>query len=168
MGMVLHVRVSGSAPSGASDTAAAQPGSLTSPIDVDLSRPYGQDFRAVDATLPPLSAARVHRVTLRIEEVDVEVAPGVRQRRWTYGGSVPGPTLHGRVGDTFVVTLVNGAAMGQSVDVHAGESVPDEVMRTWMGSAGHRANILKTSHARIGIGVAQGRDGLVWTQVFTG
>ena len=53
-------------------------------------------------------------------------------------------------------------------NIAEGQRSPDEVMRTWMGSAGHRANILKASHARIGIGVAQGRDGLVWTQVFTG
>ena len=84
----------------------------------------------MDATLPPLGAERTHHVTLRVEEVELEVAPGVRQKRWTFGGTVPGPTLHGRVGDTFVVTLVNDAPMGHSVDFHAGDRAPDEVMRT--------------------------------------
>ena len=38
--------------------------------------------------------------------------------------------LHGRVGDTFEVTLVNDASMGHSVDFHAGSLAPDEPMRT--------------------------------------
>jgi nitrite reductase (NO-forming) len=53
-------------------------------------------------------------VTLTLEEAELEVAPGVRQKRWTFDGTTPGPTLHGRVGDTFVVTLVNSASMGGS------------------------------------------------------
>jgi nitrite reductase (NO-forming) len=69
-------------------------------------------------------------VTLTVEEVELEVAPGIRQKRWTFDGAVPGPTLHGRVGDTFVVTLVNAGSMGHSVDFHAGERAPDDVMRT--------------------------------------
>ena len=80
--------------------------------------------------LPPLDDRRTRAVTLTVEEVDLEVAPGVRQKRWTFGGVVPGPTLHGRVGDTFVVTLVNEGSMGHSVDFHAGERAPDDVMRT--------------------------------------
>jgi nitrite reductase (NO-forming) len=77
-----------------------------------------------------LTAERVHRVTLTVEEVTVEVAPGVTQKRWTYNGQSPGPTLHGRVGDTFEVTLVNHGSMGHSIDFHAGENDPTEVMRT--------------------------------------
>ena len=38
--------------------------------------------------------------------------------------------LHGRVGDTFVVTLVNDGSLGHSVDFHAGALAPDDVMRT--------------------------------------
>ena len=34
------------------------------------------------------------------------------------------------MGDRFVVTLVNHGSMGHSVDFHAGERAPDEVMRT--------------------------------------
>ena len=87
-------------------------------------------FTAIPAALPPLGPSRTHAVTLTVEEAELEVAPGVRQKRWTFNGAVPGPTLHGRVGDTFVVTLVNHASMGHSVDFHAGETAPDEVMRT--------------------------------------
>jgi len=69
-------------------------------------------------------------VTLTVEEHEQQVAPGVWQRRWTYNGTTPGPTLHGRVGDVFYVTLVNHGTMGHSIDFHAGTRAPDTVMRT--------------------------------------
>jgi len=62
--------------------------------------------------------------------VPLEVAPGVWQKRWTYNGSPVGPTLHGRVGDTFVITLVNDGSMGHSIDFHAGSLAPNGPMRT--------------------------------------
>jgi nitrite reductase (NO-forming) len=132
MGMVLHVAVTG-APARGAETAIPHGvgGSAAAPTQpTRLAGTFPPGFRAVDATLPPGPAGRVHDVTLRLEEVVLEVAPGVRQRRWTFGGTVPGPTLHGRVGDTFVVRLVNDTPMGHSVDFHAGERAPDRVMRT--------------------------------------
>jgi nitrite reductase (NO-forming) len=69
-------------------------------------------------------------VTLTVREVEREVAPGVTQRLWTYNGTAPGPVLHGRVGDRFVVTLVNDESMGHSIDFHAGALAPDRPMRT--------------------------------------
>ncbi|MGY1454080.1 multicopper oxidase domain-containing protein [Streptomyces sp. SS8] len=82
------------------------------------------------AALPPAGPGRTHRVTLRTVEKDIEVAPGVRQRMWTFGGTAPGPTLRGRVGDTFEITLVNDGSIGHSVDFHAGALAPDRPMRT--------------------------------------
>lgn len=90
------------------------------------------DFTARSAVLPVLPAGgpKTHQVTLAAQEVVREVAPGVTQRLWTYNGLAPGPTLHGRVGDRFVVTLVNEGTMGHSIDFHAGALAPDEPMRT--------------------------------------
>jgi nitrite reductase (NO-forming) len=90
----------------------------------------GAGFTAYDPVLPPLTVERVHRTTLTVEDREVQVAPGVWQRRWTYNGTSPGPTLHGRVGDVFEVTLVNHGSMGHSIDFHAGSRAPDAVMRT--------------------------------------
>jgi nitrite reductase (NO-forming) len=87
-------------------------------------------FTARDARVPPLTAGRLHRVTLTVNEIEREVAVGVRQRLWTFNGTAPGPTLHGRVGDVFEITLVNHGTMGHSVDFHAGAMAPDEPMRT--------------------------------------
>jgi nitrite reductase (NO-forming) len=98
--------------------------------ETDTAGLPGAGFRPRSPLLPPLPSGRVHRRTLRVQEVVREVAPGVTQRSWTFGGTVPGPTLHGRVGDRFVITLVNDGTVGHSVDFHAGERAPGRVMRT--------------------------------------
>ena len=84
----------------------------------------------VDPVLPPLGDERVHEVTLTVTEVPLEVAPGLWQTRWTFNGGSVGPTLHGRVGDVFEVTLVNDGTIGHSIDFHAGALAPDRPMRT--------------------------------------
>jgi len=100
---------------------------------IDLGATPGKGFRPFDAQLAPLPAQAgpvTRRVTMEVTDHEVEVAPGVRQRLWTYNGTAPGPVLHGRVGDTFVVTLVNRGTMGHSIDFHAGSLAPDQPMRT--------------------------------------
>lgn len=73
------------------------------------------------ATLPPLGPEREHHYTFEVTEAG---------DLWTFNGTSPGPTLHGRVGDRFVITLENHGTMGHSIDFHAGEVSPDEPMRT--------------------------------------
>jgi nitrite reductase (NO-forming) len=148
MGMVFHVRVSGTAPSAApSDSptpgtspsgmpgmdmpdadASGQDDPAASHLDFGATPPAG--FTAHDPDLPPLPAGHVIRRTFTIGDIDAEVAPGVRQTLWTYDGTMPGPTLHGRVGDRFVIRIVNDTEMGHSIDFHAGQVAPDEPMRT--------------------------------------
>ncbi len=84
----------------------------------------------IDPVLPPLTDEKVHRLTMTVQEVPLEVAPGVWQRRWTFNGTAPGPVLHGRVGDVFEITLVNDGTIGHSIDFHAGSLAPDQPMRT--------------------------------------
>ena len=133
MGMVLTIRAAGEhgMPGGSDTIAASSPASSpgeTAHLD-PMAEPRGK-FTPHDAELPSLADTRVHHVTLKVGEVEREVAPGVRQRLWTYNGTAPGPVLHGRVGDTFVVTLVNDGTMGHSIDFHAGSLAPDGPMRT--------------------------------------
>ncbi|WP_444662399.1 multicopper oxidase domain-containing protein [Cellulomonas sp. CW35] len=100
---------------------------------LDLMARPDDAFVARDAALDPLGPDEgpvTRHVTLPVQEVVREVAPGVRQRLWTFGGTAPGPVLHGRVGDRFVVTLVNDGSIGHSIDFHAGALAPDDVMRT--------------------------------------
>ena len=99
----------------------------------DLMADPGPDFTPYDAVLPALPASDspvTREVTLTVTDEEREVAPGVTQTLWTYNGTAPGPVLHGRVGDTFVITLVNDGTMGHSIDFHAGALAPDEPMRT--------------------------------------
>lgn len=100
---------------------------------IDPAREPDEGFQARDAELMPLPASSgpaVHRITLDVTDAVTEVAPGVRQNLWLFGGSAPGPTLHGRVGDTFEITLVNDGSIGHSIDFHAGSLAPNEPMRT--------------------------------------
>ncbi|HEX3004874.1 MAG TPA: multicopper oxidase domain-containing protein, partial [Angustibacter sp.] len=125
-GMTLDVRVTGStAPAKAMSHATS-----SAPSAIDVHGQPGPGWTPYDATLAPASTATVHRMTLHVIEKDVEVAPGVRQRVWTFGGSVPGPTLRGHVGDLFEITLVNDGSMDHGIDFHAGETAPDAVMRS--------------------------------------
>lgn len=154
MGMRFEVRVVGTAePSTAADpgsahgasghagaTPAPSPAGHTPPATpVDLHGTFPPGFTAVDATAPsptadaalaPGTTPQVHRITVTIKEIELQVAPGVWQRRWTFNGAAPGPTLRGRVGDTFEVTLVNDGSMGHSIDFHAGALAPERPMRT--------------------------------------
>lgn len=123
-GMVFELRVSGQAPAAGESRAPA--GHAHAPARAD-SAPLQQ---VVDPTAPPLAAESLHRVELRVTEVPLEVAPGVWQRRWTFGGSTVGPTLRGRVGDVFEVTLINDGTIGHSIDFHASNLAPDSPMRT--------------------------------------
>jgi nitrite reductase (NO-forming) len=98
--------------------------------DLDFAASPVAGFRAHDPSLSPVGTSRVHRRTFRVSDVQADVAPGVRQQLWTYNGTMPGPALHGRVGDRFVIRLVNDTQMGHSIDFHAGQVSPDRAMRT--------------------------------------
>lgn len=131
MGMTLAVRAVGAAAptthSGHHEQTAAAAVSADD-IARSLTAPPGEGFVAHD---PALAASTPdHRVTLTVSEAEREVSPGITQRLWTFGGSAPGPTLRGKVGDVFEVTLVNDGTIGHSVDFHAGALAPDEPMRT--------------------------------------
>ncbi|AEY65448.1 CAP domain-containing protein [Clostridium sp. BNL1100] len=54
-------------------------------------------------------------------------------------------------------------------NIAMGQTTPEQVMKGWMNSPGHRANILKSSFTQIGVGVAKNSSGrLYWTQQFIG
>lgn len=49
---------------------------------------------------------------------------------WTFEDVVPGPTLHGRVGDIFTISLVYEGKLGDSIDFHASKVAWNDEMRT--------------------------------------
>jgi len=145
LGMVMTVKVSGGArpsahPSASSTGMAGMPGmtstdgsAKTGPSaarDIDPTRRPPASFTARDAVLPPASSQTVHRYTFTVRDEVREVAPGITQTLWTYNGTAPGPTLRGKVGDRFEITVINDGTMGHSIDFHAGSLAPNIPMRT--------------------------------------
>ncbi|UXY25545.1 multicopper oxidase domain-containing protein [Streptomyces sp. HUAS TT20] len=103
----------------------------TSSGGLDLSKDFSKGWTPRSAELPAAGTATVHKIELHAAHRTIEVAPGVKQRMWTFGGTAPGPTLHGRIGDIFEITLVNDdTGMGHGIDFHAGALSPDKPMRT--------------------------------------
>lgn len=72
---------------------------------------------------PPLQRATSATVLLELttKEVLAEMAPGVMMNYWTFDGTVPGPMLRVREGDTVELTLKNDPSSlhMHSIDLHA-------------------------------------------------
>ncbi|ABS62632.1 nitrite reductase, copper-containing [Parvibaculum lavamentivorans DS-1] len=80
---------------------------------------------ALDPTTVPAPIARDHAATIKLElqtiEREAELADGTTFRFWTFNGTVPGPFVRARVGDTIDVAFSNAedSTMFHSVDFHA-------------------------------------------------
>ncbi len=76
---------------------------------------------------PPITRTRsaVVKAKLVTMEVDGPLAPGIEEPTsyhfWTFNGTVPGPFLRVRQGDTLELTIANSStsAMAHSIDMHA-------------------------------------------------
>ena len=80
----------------------------------------------VPAELEPAKPTRTHIIRLEMNHTPVSIAPGVRYAAWTFGGTVPGPALRVRQGDTVDFTLINRANIPHSMDFHAAEIAPSK------------------------------------------
>jgi nitrite reductase (NO-forming) len=78
------------------------------------------------ATLPAAPAGPVANVNLILEDVTIQVAPGVRYAAWAWAGGAPGPVIHVRQGQMVKITLTNKGAIPHSVDFHAARIAPDK------------------------------------------
>ena len=125
-GMKMAVHVVGAADG--AETATTVVGSQNATID-GAAMP-GTDWRGRDPVLPAKAAGTVHEIAFDATETLVEVSPGVTQLMWTFNDQVPGPMLHGNVGDTFRITLTNKGEMGHSIDFHASKVAWNDEMRT--------------------------------------
>ena len=52
-------------------------------------------------------------------------------------------------------------------NVANGQVDADDVMKSWLNSPGHRANILNSKFAKLGVGVFEYNNSLYWVQLFT-
>lgn len=142
---------------------------LLSPLAVQVS---------FSATLPPQHGQYVARV---IELVNVErqrvgrppLAANTALTRGAqdYAGVMADTACFShRCGSTLVERIngsgyTNWTAAGENIAM--GQSSPESVMAAWMGSQGHRDNLLGVNYKHIGVGLATRTDGqLVWVQMF--
>lgn len=58
--------------------------------------------------------------------------------------------------------------LGSGENIAYGQTSPEQVMKGWMNSPGHRANILNPKFTKIGVGYYKNSKGIsYWTQLFT-
>ncbi len=111
-----------SAATPANAAAAVSPLSLASSQPITATR---------NATLPPLiSTGDTVSLTITATDATIEIASGVSYQAWTFDGTVPGPILHVRQGQTVNVTFVNHGEMSHSIDFHAAQVLPDVAYRS--------------------------------------
>src|SRR5690606_38115277 len=97
---------------------------------IDFSQVRTATTPAFDAEVAPASRARVKEFRIPITHDTIEIAPGVLYDGWTFGGTVPGPTLRVREGDLVRIVLVNESPMPHSIDLHAARIPMNEAFRT--------------------------------------
>lgn len=116
-GMRGVITVAGVGPDGGDDHGGPTP---TTTVEKDPSAP---PYELRDPSAPVLMEGRTHDIDLVIEEKEMTVADGYVQKVWTFNGSVPGPVIRVRVGDTIRVHLKNPATneLPHSVDFHASQ-----------------------------------------------
>lgn len=134
-GMNMLITVEGeaggeTAVAAAEGDAAEVEGAALGGAEIDFNAAPEGDWQPFDPTLAPAPGGTEHEVTWSMTEEVVEIAPGVTQEVWTFDGQVPGPTLRGKVGDIFTVTIVNDGEMGHSLDFHASKVAWNDEMRT--------------------------------------
>ena len=74
---------------------------------------------------PATAGAESVNVELTAKRQLIKIAPGVKMKAWTFNGTVPGPVIRAREGDTIQVTLHNAdSKMAHSIDLHAAQISP--------------------------------------------
>lgn len=86
---------------------------------VDFDKAVRLTTPAYDASLPPAGPAHIKEFRIPIKDATIRIADSVGYEAWTFGGTVPGPVLRVRQGDSVRINVVNEAAMPHSIDFHA-------------------------------------------------
>ena len=150
-------------------------GSASVPTD-----PNAPPYVLRDPSAPPALEGTVHDIDLVIEEKEMTVADGYVQKVWTFGGTVPGPVIRVRVGDTVRVHLKNPktSQLGHSIDFHASQVAWNDEMRTinpgeellyewtadyagvWMYHCGTNPTLHHIANGMYGMVIVEPKDGL--------
>lgn len=146
--------------------------------------PDAPPYELYDAAAPGLPGGQTHDIDLVIEEKLMTVASGEDggfvQAVWTFGGTVPGPVIRVKVGDTIRVHLVNPAEsqLAHSVDFHASQVAWNDEMTSinpgeekvyewradyagvWMYHCGTSPALHHIANGMFGMVIVEPREGL--------
>jgi nitrite reductase (NO-forming) len=99
---------------------------------VDFGKKITATQPAYDARLAAPSDADVKEFIIPITHDTIEIAKGVKYEGWTFGGTVPGPTIRVREGDLVRIKVVNKSPMPHSIDFHSARIPANVAYRTFM------------------------------------
>lgn len=80
------------------------------------------DHKTYDAAAPAAPQGSTVNVKLVAQDSLISIAPNAAYHAWTFNGTVPGPIVRVRQGQTVNFTLVNNTGMAHSIDFHAAET----------------------------------------------
>ncbi|HEX2718432.1 MAG TPA: multicopper oxidase domain-containing protein [Gemmatimonadaceae bacterium] len=98
----------------------------------DFGRKITATTPAYDARLAPASGAGIKEFIIPITHDTIEIAKGVKYEGWTFGGTVPGPTIRVREGDLVRIKVVNKSPMPHSIDFHSARIPANVAYTTFM------------------------------------
>ena len=179
-GMTGEVKVGGGASPGASPS--MDPNSHGGPaptigVEPDPNAPAPVRY---DPAAPARLSGAVHDVDLVMTEEPMTVAEGFVQNVWTFGGTVPGPVIRVKVGDTIRVHLKNPPdnQLSHSIDFHASQVAWNDEMRSiapgeeliyewtadyagvWMYHCGTAPTLHHIANGMYGMVIVEPKDGL--------
>ena len=173
-GMTGSITVKGSTFGGSGDHGGPLP---SNDVAADPNAPAPITY---DATAPTLLSGKVHDIDLVITEQEMTVAPGVVQSVWTFNGTVPGPAIRVKVGDTIRIHLKNPATnkLPHSIDFHASQVAWNDEMTSinpgeeklyewtadyagvWMYHCGTAPALHHIANGMFGMVIVEPREGL--------
>jgi nitrite reductase (NO-forming) len=127
-GMTGDVKVAGAPAASEEPDGHGGPAPATS-VEADPNAPAPVRF---DPVAPPRRSGEVHDIDLVMTEQEMTVAEGFVQKVWTFGGTVPGPVIRVKVGDTIRVHLINPPEnqLSHSIDFHSSQVAWNDEMRS--------------------------------------
>jgi nitrite reductase (NO-forming) len=113
------VRIPGPASASTGSNTGAQSGSSSNASKPSITVPAHKTY---DAAAPAAPQGSTVNIELVAQESLISIAPGAAYQAWTFNGTVPGPILRVRQGQTVNFTIVNKTGMDHSIDFHAAET----------------------------------------------
>jgi nitrite reductase (NO-forming) len=119
-----------SPPAASSPAAAAAPAAsvAAAPAATVAPDPNAPAYEVFDPIAPAVLPGTVHDLDFPIVDKVMSVGKGYVVHAWTFGGSVPGPTIRVHLGDTVRIHLRNVSNMSHSIDFHASQTAMNHQM----------------------------------------